>query len=135
MIQPFTPILFAVREIVRTAFDLPEDTELIGKGLAYDGATDYYVWLDQIPGGSNADAIEGSWAVDIDIFGKDYGEASQKALDLEAHLLSPGGHRTPTMRVDSVVENTGPHEGFWDDDTIYRISATYVFTARRPSRP
>ena len=69
------------------------------------------------------------------MFGLDYGETSQRALDLEAYLLAPGGHRTPTMRIDTVSENTGPFEGFWDDDTVSRISATYVFTARRPSRP
>ena len=49
MIQPFTPILFAVREIVRVALELPEDTDKVGAGLSLFATGD----LKQNPEGLN----------------------------------------------------------------------------------
>lgn len=128
-IQPFGLIEMAVKELIEAKY-APAFGK-VGGDLSYTADQDLYVWVGLIPGGGSADEIEGTWAVDIDIFSASYASAMTHALALEAALLTPGGHRTPTMRVDSVSENSAPSEGPWDDDSAFRISATYVFTARR----
>ena len=128
-IQPFGLIEMAVKELIEAKYEPAAGK--VGGDLAYDGV-DLFVWIGLIPGGGSADQIDGTWAVDIDCFGPSYGEAMTHALALEAMLLAPGGHVTPTMRVDSVLENSSPAEVPWEDDGAFRISATYVFSARRP---
>lgn len=128
-IQPFGPIEAAVKELVEAKY--PVAAGKVGGDLSYTSDQELYVWIGLLPGGGNTDEIEGTWAVDIDVFGNAYMTAMNHALELEAVLLTPGGHVTPTMRVDRVFQNAGPAEGPWDDDAAYRISATYVFTARR----
>ena len=128
-IQPFGLIEMAVKELIEAKYEPAEGK--VGGDLSYDGTSDLYVWIGLIPGGGSADQIEGTWAVDIDCFGTSYGEAMTHALALEAMLLTPGGHVTPTMRVDSVFENSAPAEAIWEDDGVFRISGTYVFSARR----
>lgn len=132
-IQPFGLIEMAVKELIEAKYT-PASGK-VGGDLSYtpsaDPAEDLYVWVGLIPGAGAADQIEGTWAVDIDTFGTDYKATMDHALALEAMLLTPGGHRTDTMRVDSVVQNGSPSEVPWDDDSVFRISATYVFTARR----
>jgi hypothetical protein len=129
-IQPFGLIEMAVKELVEAKYAPAEGK--VGGDLSYTVDQDLYVWIGLIPGGGSSDEIEGTWAVDIDVFGNAYATAMGHALALEAILLTPGGHVTDTMRVDSVTQNSGPSEGPWDDDAAWRISATYVFTARRP---
>lgn len=103
----------------------------VGGDLSYDGVSHLYVWIGLIPGSGSTDATEGSWAMDIDCFAPSYAEAMRAALDIEALLLTPGGRNTPEMIVDSVTENASPGEVPWEDDNVYRISATYVLSARR----
>lgn len=128
-IQPFGLIEMAVKQLIEAIYPAAEDK--VGGDLSYTAGQELYVWIGLIPGGGSTDEIEGTWAVDIDVFGDSYGTAMTHALALEALLLRPGGHRTATMRVDTVSQNSSPAEGPWDDDGTYRISATYVFTARR----
>lgn len=128
-IQPFSLIEVAIKDLIEAKYEPAAGN--VGGDLSYSGQ-DLYVWIGLIPGGGAADQIEGTWAVDIDAFAATYGEAMTHALAIEAMLLAPGGHRTDTMRVDSVYESSSPAEVPWDDEGSYRISATYVFSARRP---
>jgi hypothetical protein len=129
MTAPFPPILIAVNEIVAGFFGLPPETDKVGGDLSYDGTSDFYVWLGLVTG--SATLLDGSWVVDIDVFGRDYASTVQRALDLEPFLLKRGGHRATGVLVDAVTQNEAPTERFWDDDTVYRIGATYSLTARR----
>ena len=129
-INPFGLIEMAVKELVEVKYPAAEGK--VGGDLSYTSDQDLYVWIGLIPGGGSADEIEGTWAVDIDVFGNTYATAMGHALALEAILLTPGGHVTDTMRVDRVYQNASPAEGPWDDDAAFRISATYAFSARRP---
>lgn len=129
-INPFGLIEMAVKDLVEAKY--PAADGKVGGDLSYTSDQDLYVWIGLLPGGGSSDEIEGTWAVDIDVFGNSYAVAMGHALALEAVLLTPGGHVTDTMRVDRVFQNTGPAEGPWDDDSAFRISATYVFSARRP---
>lgn len=128
-IQPFGLIELAVKELIEAKY--APATGKVGGDLSYTSDQSLYVWIGLIPGAGTADEINGTWAVDIDVFGTSYKTAMDHALALEAMLLAPGGHLTPTMRVDRVLQNSSPSEGPWDDDSVFRISATYVFTARR----
>lgn len=124
----FPMIERALRELIETL--MPEADGKVGGSLSYDGMTDFYIWLGLVPGGS-ATETDGEWVVDIDVFDTAYGRAMDRALALEPLLLKRGGHRTSTMRIDSVYQNEGPAERPWDDDTVFRVGATYVLTARR----
>jgi len=130
-LTPFAMIEVAVMELIEAL--MPEASgDRIGGGLSYDAGDDFYVYVGMVPGSASADATAGSWAVDVDVFDSTYGQAMRRALALEALLLTPGGKVTPSMRIDRVTENEGPSERPWDDDdSAYRVGATYVFTARR----
>lgn len=127
MTQPFAMIESAVMEVI--VANMPEAEDLIGGDLSYDGSEDFYILLGLVTG--STDAIYGSWTLDIEVFDTAYGQAMTRALDVEALLLKPGGHRTSIMRIDSVAQNEVPATRPWDDDSTYRIGASYVFTARR----
>lgn len=127
-IAPFYPIEFALRELIRTY----AGSMNVGTDLSFDAEDpDPYYWIGLVPGGS-AGQTEGSWTVDIDVFSTNYLQAMSLALVLEAKLMR-GYHLNEYIRIDSTYQNTGPHEVPWDDDVTHRISATYVFTARRPT--
>lgn len=128
-IKPFDLIEMAVKELIEAKYPAAEGK--VGGDLSYTSDQDLYVWIGLIPGGGSADQIEGTWAVDIDTFAPSYAAAMTHALALEAMLL-PGRHVTDSMRVDNVYQNAAPAEVPWDDEGAFRISATYVFTARRP---
>lgn len=125
-IQPFAPIEVAAKEMVEARY--PAAAGKVGGDLSYSG-TGLYVWIGLIPGAGQADQKFGQWALDIDVFGTDYMETMQQALDIEAALL-PGRFTGSAMVVD-LVTGGGPSEVPWDDETVYRISGLYTFTARR----
>lgn len=125
--NPFPMIEKAVKELIEEKLEGAEGK--VGGDLSYEGEEDFYVWIGLIPGGS-ADQIEGDWILDIDVFAKRYSEAMNKALALEAALVGPR-HVTSTMRLDNCYQNEGPAERPWDDESVFRIGATYAFTARR----
>lgn len=126
MTKPFGMIEMAVKEVIETGYE--PALGHVGGDLAYSGDP-LYVWLSLISGGAT-DQIEGDWVVDIDVFAPTYGDAMRAALDIEALLVGPR-HRTSVMRLDNCYQNEGPAERPWDDDTVYRVGATYSFTARR----
>jgi len=126
--DPFPMIEVALKQLLER--DLAGAEGKVGGDLSYDGVADFYVWIGLVPGGAS-NALEGTWIVDIDVFSKGYGVSMNKALAIESVLLKPGGHRTSTMRIDSASQNTGPADRPWDDDSVFRVGATYVFTARR----
>lgn len=129
-IQPFGMIERAVKQALVAR--MPDVEGSIGGDLSFDAATDdFYVYISLAAGGGNG-TIFGEWAVDIDVFDQSYTQAMRRALEIEALLLSPGGHRTPEMRLDFGFQNAYPAERPWDDESSARIGSTYVFTARRP---
>ena len=128
MTAPFGMIERALVELLEGGFGAPEGT--VGGDLSYDASTDdYYLWIGLVSG--STDAVFGEWSVDIDVFDNKYGQAMERALALEAFLLKRGGHRTSQMILDDVSQNEAPIERPWDDESAYRIGATYTFTARR----
>lgn len=116
----------AVKELIETGYE--PALGKVGGDLSYTGSG-LYVWIGLVPGGTS-DEIEGEWILDVDCFGQTYGAAMDAALDLETVLI---GRRkvTSVMLLDSCTQNEGPSERPWDDETSYRVGATYVFTARR----
>lgn len=125
--NPFPMIEIAVRKLIEAK--MPEAVGKVGGDLSYDGVADFYVWIGLVPGGG-ATETDGEWIVDIDVFATDYSDAMDRALALEA-LLIGSRHVTSTMRIDNCYQNQAPAERFWEDESIFRIGATYVFTARR----
>lgn len=126
MTNPFPMIEKALVELIETKY--PAADGKVGGDLSYTG-TGFYVWVGLIPGGSS-DQINGSWAVDIDVFSTSYADAMTRSLALEALLVGPR-HTTEVMRIDNCTQTQSPTERPWDDESIFRIGATYVFTARR----
>lgn len=125
-INAFPLIEIAVREMIEARY--PAAVGKTGGDLSYDGE-DLYVWVSLIPGSGAADQTSGQWSLDIDVFGKNYIETMNHALVIEAGLLT-GMFQGSQMNVDT-VSGGGPAEVPWDDETVYRISAVYTFTARR----
>lgn len=125
-VNPFPMIEMALKELIEAKYEPAEGHT--GGDLSYSGE-ELYVWLGLVPGGSS-DEIEGDWIVDVDCFAPSYAAAMQAALDLEAVLLVRR-HVTSTMRLDNTYQNASPAERPWDDETAFRVGATYTFTARR----
>jgi hypothetical protein len=117
----------AVKALIES-FD-PVYVGKVGGDLSYDGTADFYVWIGLVPGGSS-DQIGGQFVVDIDVFSKSYAEAMNRCLELEARLIGPR-HNTGVMRVDNCYQIECTFERPWNDETVFRVGATYVFTARR----
>lgn len=95
----------------------------------------WYIRIDRIPGG-RTDSFEGSFVVDLEVFAPDYLNANQIAHDLEALILAHGYHvvisEGKRWVFDRVFQNTGVADLPWaGDDDIFRLGATYAFTARR----
>lgn len=131
MTQPFAMIEKAVKNLVETR--MPLAAGRVGGDLSYETDQDFYVWIGLVDGSTTM--IDGLWSIDIDVFDNHYTQAMQRALDIEAILLRPGGHRTSVMRLDNVEQNQIPMERPWDDESAYRIGATYTLTARRGAGP
>lgn len=129
MTQPFEMVEMAVKELVEREYEPARGKT--GGDLSYDAGDGLYVWLGLIPGGSTNE-IEGLWVLDIDTFGDSYASAMRASLDLEAVLVGPR-KTTSVMRLDNCYQNEGPAERPWDDDAVFRVGATYSFTARRPT--
>lgn len=126
MTEAFGMIEVALKEILEEGAGA---TGKVGGDLSYDGSTDFYIYVAQVPGGQ-ADQIYGSWTVDIDVFATSYVTAMRKALGIEA-LLVGRRHISTEMRIDHCTENVAPAERPWEDDGVFRVGATYYFTARR----
>jgi hypothetical protein len=125
--QPFKLIEQAVKELIVTEYAPPSGA--VGGDPSYAPGDDLFIWISLIPGGST-DQVYGEWNLDIDTFAPTYGDSMRHSLALEAILVGPK-HQTSVMRIDNVYQNEGPAERPWDDESMVRIGATYVFTARR----
>lgn len=123
----FASIELAVKELIEDRYEFARGH--IGGELSYQHGDGLYVWFGLVAG--QTDQLEGSWAVDIDVFADSYGQAMQHALGVEAALLGRRYGRTSVMRLDSITQNEAPVERPWDDDSVFRVGATYAFTARR----
>ena len=127
-IKPFPLVEMAVKELIETKYGVSEGR--VGGDLSYSRGDEFYVWIALVPGGGTTE-IDGEWVLDIDVFADTYSDSMSHALALEAILLERR-HATSVMRLDRTYQNEAPSERPWDDDSVYRIGATYVFTARRP---
>ena len=129
-IKPFPMIEKAIKEVLVQHYE-PADDANTGGDLDVDKINaGTYFWIGLIPGAGSTDETSGQWMADLDVFGSNYAEASGHALALEALLLA-GRFTTSEMIIDNVYQNSSPAEGPWDNDAVFRISASYVFTARR----
>lgn len=126
---PFKPIELTIKALIEDR--LEGAAGKVGGDLSYSADQAFYVWIGLIPGGGSTDRTSGTWTADVDVFGKSYLETMSRALELEALLLNARGFRHDGQQIDVVFQSAAPHEGFWDDDMVTRISATYIFTARR----
>lgn len=106
----------------------------IGRDVLGDlGDRPWYVRLIRVPG-SRAEQLETTTAMDIETFAPEYNLADSLARGIEAVLLGYPhvvGVDSARVVVDSVYQNTGPHEIPWEDPAVNRILATYTFTVRR----
>lgn len=127
MTREFGMIEIAVRKLLELR--RPDLVGHTGADLSYEQGDGYYVWIGLV--GGNTTQIEGDWAVDIDVFADDYQTAMRLALSIESLLLNRPYGRTTEMRIDSITQNEAPVERPWDADEVFRIGATYAFTARR----
>lgn len=127
MVTPFLSIEQAVKDLIVQKY--PAAANKIGGDYRFKPGDDFYVWLSMVPGGST-DRINGTWTLDVDTFGATYAGTMTRALAIEAAILGPL-RPTTTMIIDNVYQNTAPSERPWEDDSVFRIGATYVFTARR----
>lgn len=118
----------AVKQVVDT-YQPSGKSVRSGGDLDYQATDDIYTYIGLVAGGSS-DRVSGSWSIDVDCFAKSYGAAMRAALDIEAILLEPG-HRTEEMLLDNCYQDEGPAERPWDEEKVYRVGATYTFTARR----
>lgn len=127
MTKPFALVERALKELIEAKYEPARGK--VGGDPSYVTGQDLFVWVALVPGGAT-DQVYGDWTVDIDVLAPTYGGAMTAALDLEAALVGPR-HVTSVMRLDNCYQNEGPAPRPWDDETVYRIGATYVFTARR----
>lgn len=128
MIPPFPIVEKAIRQVIETGY-APASGKT-GGAPTYKVGQSLYVWISRIPGGGGSDEINGSWAVDIDCFAPDFAQAMTHANAIEALLLARS-HRSTVMNLDRTYQNESPAERPWDDESVSRVGATYVFTARR----
>ena len=131
-VKPFSSIERAMLEIIVRDAEVPR--EQVGGDFGFDPATmDYYVRIDRVPGGSST-GLQGDFIIEIEVFGQNYGAAESLAFRLEAlalgypHVVEVDGRKTV---FDTVSQNAGVADLPWEDDSTYRLGATYVITARR----
>jgi hypothetical protein len=134
-LMPYANIELVVRNLLRSALYLQEgEFNRIGRDAIGDlGTRPWYVRVMKVAG-SSGDRLEGDFMLDVETFAKDYNLADSLARGIEAVLLGYPhvvGVDTARVVIDSVYQNTGPHEVPWEDPTVNRILATYTFTVRR----
>lgn len=143
--SPFSSMERAVMQLLLDKFAYDPDTELhtggdplpdaqVGGDFGYDpGAMPWYIRIDKVPGGSS-DRMQGDFVLDLEVFGSDYLLTESVAFALEAlvlgypHVVEVGDRK---VVFDDVTQNVGVADLPWEDDSTYRLGATYVITARR----
>ena len=114
--------------------DEPVDPARVGGDFAFDPETmPWYIRIDRIPGG-RAGQIQGSQIVEVEVFSQDYLVADSLAFAIDAlalgypHVVEVDGRK---VVLDRVFQNMGPADLHWEDDSVFRIGATYSITMRR----
>jgi len=138
--KPFSSVERALQALILTQGLVVDDVvtpvpaERVGGDFRFDPATmPWYIRIDKVPGGSS-DRLQGDFVIDLEVFGQDYALVESVAFALEALVLGyPHVVEVDDRKVvfDDVTENAGPADFPWDDDSTYRLGATYVITARR----
>jgi hypothetical protein len=116
--------------------DLGEDADVhVGGDLSFEAGDGWFIRIDKAFG--RTDRFGGDFVVDIEVFGdssEGYYGTESRALDIEAlmlgypHVVEVEGRK---VVFDEVSQNALPDELPWEDDTVTRLGATYVITARR----
>lgn len=139
VLQPQSSLERALMALLLRDFEhngerLADHPERVGGDLAYDAAAmPWFIRIDRVPGGS-AGRLEGRTVIDLEVFSGDYLLAESVAFDLEAlalgypHVVEVEGRK---VVFDDVTQNVGVADLPWEDDSVYRLGATYVITARR----
>lgn len=124
--QPFKMVERAIQQHLEA--NVPDAQDRVGGDPGYEPGDDFWIWISLL--GGRTDEINGLWTVDVDVLARSYALAMDISLLAEAALLS---RRivTPTMRLDRSFQNEAPSERPWGDDSVYRVGAVYVFSARR----
>lgn len=132
-IIPWPPMARAMLNLLeRDHPDLDPGDAAHAGGKLPSAVADYYVFVG--PVGQISDILEGDFTFDIEAFSPSYATAESLASSLEAlvfgypHVVGVGDR---TVVFDKVVQNTGPEERPWADDSVTRFGATYTITARR----
>jgi hypothetical protein len=140
IVKPFSSIERALKALIVRDGLIVEDvatpvpSELVGGDFGYDPAImPWYIRIDKVPGGA-ADRFQGDFVIDLEVFGQDYLATESIAFALDALVLGyPHVIEVEDRKVvfDDVTQNVGPADLPWEDDSTYRLGATYVITARR----
>lgn len=138
--KPFSSIEIAMMALIERdglvvdGVDTPVPDPQVGGDFAYDPETmPWYIRIDKVPGGSS-DRLQGDFVLDLEVFGADYLLTESVAFALEAlvlgypHVVEVGDRK---VVFDDVTQNSGVADLPWEDDSTYRLGATYVITARR----
>lgn len=131
-IKPFSPIERTALALIERDFEPVRDHPGRVGGDLPGSLSELYVRLEKV--GGRSDRFEGDFILDVECFHPDYSSAENAALALEAlllgypHVVEVNGRR---VVLDEVQQNQGPSETHWDDDSVHRLLATYVITARR----
>lgn len=135
-IKPWPSMERALLQVVLRYEGMPTDDEdalaRVGGDFAYDGSTPWYVRVDRVD--STSTQTDGIFVLDLEVFSRDYSLAESVSNDLEAlvlrypHVVEVDGQK---VVFDRVTQNSGPDDLPWEDETVSRLGATYVITARR----
>lgn len=138
--KPFTSIERAMMTLivdcglVINGDPTPVPEAQVGGDFGFDPESmPWYIRIDKVPGGSS-DRLQGDFVLDLEVFGQDYLLTESVAFALEALVLGyPHVVEVEDRKVvfDDVTQNVGPADLPWEDDSTYRLGATYVITARR----
>lgn len=140
-VKPFRPIELAVLALIRReglTLETGQHVEVpelqVGGDFGYDpDQMPWFIRIDLVPGGAS-DRFQGDFIVDLEVFGADYLLTGSVAFALEAlvlgypHVVEVGDRK---VVFDDVTQNVGVADLPWEDDSTYRLGATYVITARR----
>jgi hypothetical protein len=139
-LRPFTSMERAFRQLlldkglIVDGTPTPVTTAVVGGSYRYDPETmDWYIRIDQVPGGSS-NWFDGDFVLDVEVFGREYLVTENVAFAIEAlalgypHVVEVDGRK---VVLGEVSQNVGVSDLPWEDDSVYRLGATYVITARR----
>jgi hypothetical protein len=121
-----------VRDFVYEGEPLSAHDERVGSDFP-DSTDPWYIRIDRVPGGRTG-PLEGYDVIDLEVFSTNYLLAESVAFALEALVLGyPWVVEVDDRKViiDSVTQNVGVADFPWEDDSVYRLGATYVLAARR----